>query len=829
MTFTSFNRGGSFQPEQVSSPLQSFDENTRRQQAAEQQYLQGMRANDAARLRDLDKAFSGLSQLSTAITQYAEQKRDEYQKKEMQRGMALAYTNGVSQTDRDELDEQERQGQALDKETTSLANQVEKDGDPYTAENIRKMSAWAQYGFAVQTLQMGGSSYGIHFADKRSTTKVNIDGQEYTYDTARTPEQRAAVQGQIRQDYLDRFAEFNPVMAAKYMFPAIQKFEEKEAVKWATAYSARQKDERLTAAKDTLYAGLVSEMGGDAYLNLITNKASDFGGSGAARQAAAQMLIEMIENEQISETQVRALMRHEFDHRGMGRTTIGKAFQRDFVEVESTLRDVRQARSTRAQKELTNRRFEFSENLRALFAERAASGVPLTDDEKADINRSYQEQGLGLNVPELKNYETAEDREEEEARELLEAKKAVRGYYIESDLNGLPTSVRAAYIDQVKDDTAISAASQQFTSSADKRIEGKLKVKTQFEEGKTSPVGGFEEYQRVLDRAQRDYQREFRSLMLSGKYDAESAYELAIDKVNKRIDDESYLTFEVKTNSDRQQQLVDLRKSLIDPNSPPAAGMVDEVAQAVAYFQTQAGNLPEGQAPVRTLPEVFNIAASGTSSTGVDVALSELAKRGIVGFKKPAVEQKVDELSPAHRALLRKPTAGRLNRVMLEQGDDVAWMLDTIASVESKSFGGYDAFNRGGTNNGYTAIGAGNSQTDLDKPISSMTLGEIMARHDRGELHAVGRYQFIAKTFKEVFPLTGLSEDTVFSPEIQDLFAITRAKQRVSWRGGTQGLVNEWRGLKYVTQEEREQILAIIKGLGPYNDPSNTLPGLRYN
>ena len=788
-----------------------------------------MRANDAARLRDLDRAFSGLSQLSSSITQFAEQKRDEYQKKEMQRGMALAYTNGVSQADRDELDEQERQGQALDKETTSLANQVEKDGDPYTAENIRKMSAWAQYGFAVQTLQMGGSSYGIHFADKRSTTKVNIDGQEYTYDTARTPEQRAAVQAQIRKDYLDRFAEFNPVMAAKYMFPAIQKFEEKEAVKWATAYSARQKNERLTAAKDTLYAGLVSEMGGDAYLNLITNKASDFGGSGAARKAAAQMLIEMIENEQINETQVRALMRHEFDHRGMGRTTIGKAFQRDFVEVESTLRNVRQARSTRAQQQLTNRRFEFSENLRALFAERAASGVPLTDDEKADINRSYQEQGLGLNVPELKNYETAEDREENEARELLEAKKAVRGYYIESDLNGMPTSVRAAYIDQVRKDTEITSAGQDFTTGANKRIEGKLKVKTQFEEGKTSPVGGFEEYQRVLDRAQRDYQREFRSLMLSGKYDAESAYELAIDKVNKRIDDDSYLTFEARTNTDRQQQLVDLRKSLIDPNSLPAAGMMDEVAQAVAYFQTQAGNLPEGQAPVRTLPEVFNTAAAGTGFTGIDVALSELAKRGIVGFKKPAVEQKVDELSPAHRALLRRPTAGRLNRVMLEQGDDVSWMLDTIASVESKSFGGYDAFNRGGTNNGYTAIGAGNSQTDLDKPISSMTLGEIMARHDRGELHAVGRYQFIAKTFKEVFPLTGLPEDTVFSPEVQDLFAIIRAKQRVSWRGGTQGLVNEWRGLKFVSQEERERMLAVIKGLGPYNDPSNTLPGLRYN
>ena len=90
-----------------------------------------MRANDQARMQELDRTLGSLSQLSNTIIKYAEQKRDEYQKKEMQRGMALAYTNGVSQTDRDELDEQERQGQALDKETTNLANKVEKDGDPY--------------------------------------------------------------------------------------------------------------------------------------------------------------------------------------------------------------------------------------------------------------------------------------------------------------------------------------------------------------------------------------------------------------------------------------------------------------------------------------------------------------------------------------------------------------------------------------------------------------------------------------------------------------------------------------------------------------------------
>ena len=718
MTFTSFNRGGSFQPEQVSSPLQAYDENVRKQQAAEQEYLAGMRANDRVRLQDLQRAFSGLEKISTSITQYAEQKRDEFQKKEFQRGMYVAYTGGVSQQDRDDLDEQERQGEALDKQTREVANKVEQDGDPYTAQNIRKMSAWAQYGYAVQSLQMGGAAYGSHFAEKRSATQDNIDGEEFTYDTARTPQQRAAVSAQIRQDYLDRFAEFNPVMAAKYMFPSIQKFEEKEAIKWSDAYAKRLQSERKTEAKDALSAGLYSENGGEAYLNLINTRASDFGGAGAARKAAAEMLIEMIDNEQITESQVRALMAHEFDHRGMGRTSIGKAFKRDFVKVELKLQQARLAKSTRAQQELTARRNEFNNNFLDLVAERDESGVPLTYKEIDELNISYRNQGLGLKSTYLDNYRTAEERDAEDAKEFLEAKKATRGYWIESDLDGMPTSVRAAYRDQVKRDTDITAASQETTSRANRRITGAVNDQFQYEEGKTKPTGGYEKYERVLGRAQRDYQTQFRNLMLSGKFDnPNDAHEAALQIVNGRVADGSYLTLEVKTNTERQQQLIDLRTSLLDPKAPPASGMMDDVAQAVAYFQTQNGTLPEGVAPVRSLPDIFNVAASGTSSTGIDVALSELAKRGIVGLKKPAVEEKVDTLSPVHRSLLRKPTAGRLNRVMLEQGDDVSWMLDTIASVESKSFGEYDAFNRGGTNDGYTAIGSGNSQTDLDKPI----------------------------------------------------------------------------------------------------------------
>ena len=84
---------------------------------------------------------------------------------------------------------------------------------------------------------------------------------------------------------------------------------------------------------------------------------------------------------------------------------------------------------------------------------------------------------------------------------------------------------------------------------------------------------------------------------------------------------------------------------------------------------------------------MFNTAAAGTRFTGIDVALSELAKRGIVGFKKPAVEQKVDELSLVHQShCCVKTTAGRTMRVL----EELALLMlsgraDLVMSVESKS------------------------------------------------------------------------------------------------------------------------------------------------
>ena len=140
-------------------------------------------------------------------------------------------------------------------------------------------------------------------------------------------------------------------------------------------------------------------------------------------------------------------------------------------------------------------------------------------------------------------------------------------------------------------------------------------------------------------------------------------------------------------------------------------------------------------------------------------------------------------MSAESRRLLQFHKTGSRELRAATSSAEANWFLDSIASVESRSYGGYEAFNRGGTDGGHTAIGSGNSTTDLDKPITSMTLGEIKQRHAEGTLHAVGRYQFIGTTFLETANLLGFDDSQTFDEKTQDLFALARAAVRAR---------NEW-------------------------------------
>lgn len=87
---------------------------------------------------------------------------------------------------------------------------------------------------------------------------------------------------------------------------------------------------------------------------------------------------------------------------------------------------------------------------------------------------------------------------------------------------------------------------------------------------------------------------------------------------------------------------------------------------------------------------------------------------------------------------------------------------DDLFSTISGGEGGIDSYNTGsaGGTEGYTP----------PKPISKMTVGDIMDDQANKKLFAVGKYQIVPDTLKEFVRATGISRDDIFNEETQDKF-----------------------------------------------------------
>ena len=106
------------------------------------------------------------------------------------------------------------------------------------------------------------------------------------------------------------------------------------------------------------------------------------------------------------------------------------------------------------------------------------------------------------------------------------------------------------------------------------------------------------------------------------------------------------------------------------------------------------------------------------------------------------------------------PDRPRTEIARLSGSSPVAQLLSLIAIAEAGS-AGYEAVQYG------TTIRPGKRPTD-------MTLGEIYAWIDAtpGQPHAIGRYQFIPPTLREVAARRNFVPGTRFSPEVQDQLAL---------------------------------------------------------
>jgi hypothetical protein len=106
--------------------------------------------------------------------------------------------------------------------------------------------------------------------------------------------------------------------------------------------------------------------------------------------------------------------------------------------------------------------------------------------------------------------------------------------------------------------------------------------------------------------------------------------------------------------------------------------------------------------------------------------------------------------------------------------------------------------NKGGTHGGTVAIGSGSGTENFGRPLTSMTVGEVLQLGADKKIHAAGRYQFVHATLKEQVGKAGIPKDAMFDESMQDYLTLNYMRQNpTAWVGinqhdpGAIGMMNE--------------------------------------
>ena len=92
--------------------------------------------------------------------------------------------------------------------------------------------------------------------------------------------------------------------------------------------------------------------------------------------------------------------------------------------------------------------------------------------------------------------------------------------------------------------------------------------------------------------------------------------------------------------------------------------------------------------------------------------------------------------------------------------------------------------NKGGSHGGTVAYGSGTGTENFGKPLTSMTVGEVLSLGSQGKIHAAGRYQFIHDTLKEQVSKLGIKPTQMFDASMQDYLTLSYMRDNpTAWVG----------------------------------------------
>ena len=324
--------GQSVTPEKILDIIPEQEASDRAVQQSEERYLSALEKNNADSLRNSEKMWSQLGDLSSTFGDILAKKQKKHREDREAQIKLDILTKGVSP----ELEAQFRgeRSQLFDDDiaTQEFASKYEEEtGDSITAQEFRNMAGWEKYMVAEQYALQKAKGYDQYVYQAYETTKIDVirDGQQVSVGHLDnlSPAEQAALDTKIKFEYAKQFAGLNEALVATVVKPEIDKFDEKrrkeQSVQREKAYQIqmRESDSKM------IEIGFATANPEDGH-QLAHDWAARYAARNrvsiqAGRIAFKENLIDLVSENKISYPEAMSIVNHEITARDGSTKTMG--------------------------------------------------------------------------------------------------------------------------------------------------------------------------------------------------------------------------------------------------------------------------------------------------------------------------------------------------------------------------------------------------------------------------------------------------------------------------------------------------------------------------
>ena len=272
-----------FNPTAITSPTELIDRNQAGQlrsfEAALAMERQNLDAVNATKLRNQQYEINQLANFSQSLSDMLMVEAEKKNEADMQEGLMMAYMDGLDPAETMAFDIAEGYLKQQDEGIQAYGDAVQASGAPFMGvQQVRNLSGWKQYGYAMGLAQNAASSYGDAIQQMLAELPASMSASE-----------KAVYLSNARAAYFKQsgIMNINPALLNKYAFPGMREVDAQILNRWRKQDEDAAKEEIIAEGQQVLLADPTANFG--KAIDTLTR-------SGMTRGAARAQALKWVES-----------------------------------------------------------------------------------------------------------------------------------------------------------------------------------------------------------------------------------------------------------------------------------------------------------------------------------------------------------------------------------------------------------------------------------------------------------------------------------------------------------------------------------------------------